>query len=444
MVSGDLNQLNLAGLSSRERAASHDAQTIDLGEVSAAVFMGRCSEHFDFFVYAIASVLVFPTLFFPFLPALDATLASFAMFSLAFIARPLGTSLLMYVQKRSNRTTKLIVALFLLGFSTAGMAFVPSYAFLGPMAIVLLAMLRIGQGLAVGGSWDGFPSLLALNAPAKKRGWYAMLGQLGSPLGFAIATGAFWYFHSQLSNQDFLEWGWRYPFFVAFVLNMMALFLRFRLVTSAKYTRLLDDNALIPPPQFSQLLISQKRNILLGALAALASYALFHVVTVFPLSWIVLNTDRSINDFLLIQMVGAGFAALGMIASGVIADQFGRRHTLAGVAVLIGIFSVTTPLLIGGGQLGQNLYIFVGFILVGLSYGQASGATASNFPSIYRYMGAALSADLSWLLGAAFAPLIVLWLTSHYGLAYVGLYLLSGAVTTLLALILNHKLEKHE
>ncbi len=443
MVTGDLKQLNVGGLDSRGRI-NQDVQKIDLGEVSAAVFMGRCSEHFDFFVYAIASVLVFPSLFFPFLSQLEGTLASFAMFSLAFIARPIGTTLLMYVQKRSNRTTKLIVALFLLGFSTAGMAFVPSYSFLGVMAIVLLAILRIGQGIAVGGSWDGFPSLLALNAPAKQRGWYAMLGQLGSPFGFAIATGVFWYLHSQLSAQDFLEWGWRYPFFVAFVLNMMALFLRFRLVTSAKYTRLLDTSALVPPPQFSELVVSQKRNILLGALSALASYALFHVVTVFPLSYIVLNTDRSINDFLLIQMIGAGFAVLGMIASGVIADHFGRRHTLAAVAVLIGVFSVTTPLLIGSGQWGQNLYIFVGFILLGLSYGQASGATANNFPAVYRYMGAALSADLSWLLGAAFSPLIVLWLTSHYGLAFVGLYLLSGVVTTLLALILNHRLEKQD
>ena len=202
------------------------------GEIAIGVVIGRASEYFDFFVYAIASVLVFPKIFFPFEDPLTGTLYSFIIFSFAFIARPLGTVALMMVQQRFGRETKLTVALFMLGISTAGIAFLPTYESLGVAAIVLLSVLRIGQGLALGGSWDGLPSLLALNAPENKRGWYAMLGQLGAPVGFIIAAGLFAYLLSALSSEDFLSWGWRYPFYVAFAINVVALFARLRLIAT--------------------------------------------------------------------------------------------------------------------------------------------------------------------------------------------------------------------
>ena len=211
------------------------------GEIAIGVVIGRASEYFDFFVYAIASVLVFPKVFFPFEDPLTATLYSFIIFSFAFIARPIGTVALMMVQQKFGRETKLTVALFMLGISTAGIAFLPTYASLGVASIVLLSVLRIGQGLAFGGSWDGLPSLLALNAPENKRGWYAMLGQLGAPLGFVIAAGLFAYLLSALSSADFLDWGWRYPFFVAFAINVVALFARLRLVVGQSYAELLQQ-----------------------------------------------------------------------------------------------------------------------------------------------------------------------------------------------------------
>ena len=135
-------------------------------------------------------MLVFPSLFFPFADALTGTLYSFALFALAFVARPVGTLIFMAIQRRYGRGVKLTVALFLLGSSTVAIAFLPGYDVdRHRRAIVLLALFRIGQGLALGGSWDGLPSLLALNAPPDRRGWYAMLGQLGAPLGFLVACG---------------------------------------------------------------------------------------------------------------------------------------------------------------------------------------------------------------------------------------------------------------
>jgi MFS family permease len=400
------------------------------------VVIGRASEYFDFFVYAIASALVFPSVFFPYDSRLDGTLYAFAIFALAFIARPIGTVAFMAVQHHFTRETKLTLALLIMGVSTAGIAFLPDYASLGTTSIVFLAILRIGQGIAQGGSWDGLPSLLALNAPEEKRGWYAMLGQLGAPIGFVIAAGLFAYLMTNLSSLDFLEFGWRYPFYVAFAINVVALFARLRLVTTHEYSHLLDEHQLDPVP-VGELLNSQSRNVIIGALAALASYALFHLVTVFPLSWITLTSQRSIAGFLHVQMLGVALMAVGIIISGFIADRVGRRRTLGTLAIMIGIFSLFVPFLIGSGETGQDAFILIGFSLLGLSYGQAAGAVTSNFPQRFRYTGAALTSDVAWLVGAGFAPLVALGLSSHFGLAYAGVYLFSGAAASLAALSIN-------
>jgi MFS family permease len=422
----------------RRAGAAHSK--IAPGEIAIGVIIGRASEYFDFFVYGIASVLVFPTVFFPFEPGLEGTLYAFVVFSFAFIARPVGSIAFMGIQRRFGREAKLTTALFLLGISTAGIAFLPGYASLGSASIVLLSIFRVGQGIALGGSWDGLPSLLALNAPPNRRGWYAMLGQLGAPVGFIVASGLFAFLYSSLSAEDFLDWGWRYPFYVAFAINVVALFARLRLVATNEYARLLDEREL-EPTDVVEMVRSQGRNLIVGAFAALASYALFHLVTVFPLSWIRLYSTQSISEFLVVQMIGAGIAAVGIVASGRIADRIGRRQTLGILAVLIAVFSGFAPTLLGGGRLGQDVFILLGFTLLGLSYGQAAGAVTSNFEAKYRYTGAALTSDLAWLIGAAFAPLVALGLSAHFGLAYVSVYLLSGAACTLAALSLNRAME---
>jgi MFS family permease len=420
------------------RTASSDPSAVAPGDIAVGVVIGRTAEYFDYFVYGIASVLVFPFIFFPFESQLNGTLFSFFIFSFAFIARPIGTVVFMEIQRRWGRSTKLTLALFLLGTSTAGIAFLPGYGDLGYMAIVLLAVLRVGQGIALGGSWDGLPSLLALTAPRHRRGWYAMMGQLGAPVGFMLASGLYLLLYANLSQEDFLSWGWRYPFFCVVAINVVALFARLRLVVD-EFAQLFTDRAL-EPNRAGELLVSQAHNVVLGAFGALASYALFHVVTVFPLAWIMLSAKQSVTAFLGMQIVAAILGTCGVAASGVIADRVGRTKTLGGLAVLIAIFSGFTPALLDGGALGQNLFILIGFSLLGLSYGQAAGALSANFEPRYRYTGAALTSDFAWLIGAGFAPLVALWVSSSFGLAYVSLYLLSGAAGTLAALWINRKL----
>ncbi|WP_440223968.1 MFS transporter [Dokdonella sp. MW10] len=410
------------------------------GEIAVGVVVGRTSEYFDFFVYGIASALVFPTLFFPFTDHLTATMYSFAVFALAFVTRPIGTVLFMWIQRRWGRGTKLTAALFLLGTATAGIAFLPGYSTLGVASIALLAFFRMLQGIALGGSWDGLPSLLALNAPKERRGWYAMLGQLGAPVGFIVAAGVFAYLYAALPSDEVRDWGWRYPFFVAFAINVVALFARLRIVVAEEYVQRMGELELEPKP-VAELVREKGRHVVIGAFAALASYALFHIVTIFPLSWVMLFTEQPIHAFLMLQIGGAFLACGATVASGLIADRIGRERTLRGLAIAIAVYSGFAPNLLGAGGAGQAVFILLGFVLLGLSYGQAAGAVTANFGSAYRYTGAALTSDLAWLIGAAFAPLVALGLCARLGLPYVGVYLLSGAAATLGALALSKRLQ---
>jgi MFS family permease len=421
------------------RADTHEE--VSSGDIAVGVIIGRSSEYFDFFVFGIACVLVFPALLFPFLPPLQGTLMSFALLAAAFVARPFGTAISMAVQRRWGRATKLTLSLFLLGICTVGMAFLPSYQSVGSAAIAALLLLRIGQGIAQGGAWDGLPSLLAMSASAERRGWYAMIGQLGAPLGFITAAALFAYLHSQLTTEDFLSWGWRYPFFVAFASNVVALFARLRLVVGQSYSRMLDELELQPVP-VSEVLRNEGGNVFLGAFAALASFALFHLVTVFPLSWITLRAEQPITDVLVVQVAGAVLACLAVVVSGWLADRVGRRKLLGAMALLIGVFSLAVPWLLDGGELGNNLFLLIGFVLLGLSYGQASGTVTANFSPLYRYTGAALSTDLAWLIGAAFAPLVALGLSAKFGVVAMSAYLMSGVVCTLLALRVSRRVER--
>ncbi|WAJ30341.1 MFS transporter [Antarcticirhabdus aurantiaca] len=425
------------GLEADARQVSSDGH-VRPAEIAIGVVIGRASEAFDFFVYGIASILVFPALIFPFLDQLTATLYCFAIFGLAFVVRPIGSILFMEVDRRHGRGVKLTIALFLLGGSTAAIAFLPGYATIGNWAIAALILFRAGQGFALGGAWDGLASLLALNVPEKKRGWYAMLPQLGGPIGFIVASALFAFFVLNLSQEDFLGWGWRYPFFVAFTINVVALFARLRLIATEDFIQLYESRDL-KPVRVMELLREQGSAILLGAFVPLAGFALFHLVTIFPLSYIDIYSNRSIGEFLLTQLGGAALCLVCMALSGLIADRIGRRKVLGICAGAIAVFALATPFLLGGGSAGQTAFVYIGFALLGLSHGQAAGATASNFTSQNRYTGSALTSDLAWLIGAGFAPFVALGLTSLFGVGAIALYLLSGAACTLAALAYNKR-----
>ena len=204
-----------------------------------ASLIGTTIEFFDFYIYATAAVLVFPKLFFP---AGDPTLAmlqSFATFALAFFARPVGSALFGHFGDRVGRKATLVAALLTMGVSTVLIGALPTYASIGVAAPLLLALCRLGQGIGLGGEWGGAVLLAVENAPPGKRAWFGMFPQLGAPIGFVCATGVFLLLSEQLTDEQFLTWGWRIPVLASALLVLVGLYVRLRLTETPDFERAL-------------------------------------------------------------------------------------------------------------------------------------------------------------------------------------------------------------
>jgi MFS family permease len=404
-------------------------QSVSIDEIVTTVIMARVTDFFGFFVYAIASALVFPRLFFPTYDPVTGTLLSFAVFSLAFLARPIASAAGRQIQRKIGRAGKITLALMILGTSTVAIGLLPGYEKIGWLAPALLAGLRIMQGLGLGGAWDGITLQLQNAAPEGKRGLYGMVPQLGAPIGFCVAASMFYVLTGFLTDDEFINYGWRFAFFAVLAVNVVSLFARLRLLTTDFGSGDGGEDIVRSAP-YPELIRTQWRPILLSASIPLASYALFHMVTVFPLGYSILFGGRPISDILLVQLMG-GFVAIGtVVASGYLADRYNKRlvnwvSTFAIILLCMTIYTLDSA---------PAIYILLGFALLGLSYGQSSTIVPNRYPLEYRYSGTALSTNLSWIIGAAFAPLVALWLTVQFGLWAAAIYLLSGVVVTSVAL----------
>lgn len=404
---------------------------LEVDELVITVIMARVTDYFGFFVYAFASVLVFPRVFFSNHDPATAMLLSFAVFPVAFLARPFASQAFKLLEKRVGRSGKITIALFILGGSTMAIGLLPTYQTAGILAPALLVLFRIGQGIGLGGSWDGMTLLLQTHAPEKRKGWYAMIPQLGAPVGLCVAAAIFYVLTGFLTEEEFITFGWRWPFFAVLAVNVVSLFARLQLIHSEGHEILKEEVQLKSSPFFEMLSVHWK-DVLLATFLPLASYAILHMVTVFPLAYEYLRTDEPISDFMLLLLLGGVISIPAVVISGLLSDRFGRRRMLAIVSVLIGVFSFMVTTLLTNGV----AYVLIGYVLLGLSYGQASAILPNRFQQKYRYTGAALATNLSWIFGAAFAPLVALGLSLSFGLAFAGFYLLSGALVTLLALAL--------
>src|SRR5690625_2707454 len=209
--------------------ATHPAPVNSPRRVLTASLAGTTIEFFDFYIYANAAVLVFPILFFPPSEGATAVLQSLATFALAFFARPFGAALFGHFGDRVGRKATLVAALLTMGISTVVIGLLPTYAQIGIWAPVMLAVCRFGQGLGLGGEWGGAVLLATENAPPGKRAWSGMFPQLGAPLGFVLAGGAFLTLDKVMSNEQFLAWGWRVPFLLSAVLVLLGLWVRLKI-----------------------------------------------------------------------------------------------------------------------------------------------------------------------------------------------------------------------
>ena len=400
-----------------------------------ASLIGTTIEFFDFYIYGTAAVLVFPALFFPAGNPTTATLQSLATFALAFFARPIGSALFGHFGDRIGRKATLVAALMTMGASTVAIGLLPTYAALGLLAPVLLALCRFGQGLGLGGEWGGAVLLATENAPRGKDARYGMFPQLGAPLGLILSTGVFVLLGEYLSEAEFFAWGWRVPFLASAVLVLVGLYVRLQLTETPAFQRVLAHNERVRMP-LATVAREHTRMLVLTTLAAVTTFVIFYLMTVFTLSFGTTELGFARQEFLLLQIVGVLFFAVTIPISALAADRYGRRPVLIAATLGITVFGfLFAPLFGAAGALRVTAFLALGLGLMGLTYGPLGTALAELFPTAVRYTGASVAFNLAGILGGSLAPYVATWLAANYGVAYVGYYLAAAGIVTLAALL---------
>ena len=398
-------------------------------QVLFASLIGTTIEFFDFYIYATAAVLVFPRLFFPASDPASATLASFATFAIAFLARPLGSALFGHFGDRIGRKATLVAALLTMGVSTVVIGLLPTYASIGIAAPLLLAACRFGQGLGLGGEWGGAVLLAVENAPPGRRAWYGMFPQLGAPLGFFFSGTVFLVLSRVLSDEQFFGFGWRIPFLASAVLVIVGLYVRLTITETPVFSNAVNRHERVKVPMVV-VFRDHGGTLIVGVLSSLATFVLFYLMTVFALSWGTTALGYRRDTFLLLQLFGVLCFALAIPVSAVLAER-GRRRTLLAVTAAIALFGLVMAPLLASGTAGAALSLAIGLSLMGLTYGPLGTVLSELFPTAVRYTGSSLTFNLAGIFGASLAPYAATWLATSYGLQYVGYYLTASALLTI-------------
>ena len=402
--------------------------------VLGASLVGTAVEFYDFYIYATAAALVFGPLFFPVEEPGLQLLLSYASFSVAFFARPLGAVAFGHYGDRVGRKSTLVASLLIMGVSTFLIAFLPTYSTVGWVAPALLCLLRFGQGFGLGGEWGGAALLAVENAPPGWRARYGMFPQLGAPVGFLASNGLFLLLGLFLTPEQFQAWGWRLPFLASALLVGVGLGVRLRLSETPAFAA---ARAEAPPPRVPlvELLRHHGRALFGGILAAVACFAIFYLTTAFALGYGTSKLGMARDTFLGLQLFAILFLAGGILVSGALSDRFGARSVLmAGCALTIVIALSIVPLLGSGEPARVALFLAGALFAMGLVYGPLGSWLPGLFPPLVRYSGASVAFNVAGILGGGLAPLIAQRLSDELGLQAVGWYLAGCALLSLVGL----------
>ncbi len=424
--------------SSRPGIAAGPARPVNTPrQILVASLIGTAIEFFDFYIYATASVLVFPRLFFPASDPATATLASLATFAIAFVARPVGSALFGHFGDRVGRKATLVAALLTMGVSTVAIGLVPGYDTIGLAAPALLALCRFGQGLGLGGEWGGAILLATENAPPGKRAWYGMFPQLGAPIGFFCSGASFLLISRLVSEEQFLTWAWRLPFLASAVLVAVGLYVRLTLTETPVFQKVIDDHDRVRVP-FVTVVGAHPWALVLGTIIGVSIYVDFYLTTVFTLSWGTAELGYTREQFLLIQLFGTLFFAAAVPWSAKMAEH-GRRRLLLWVNAGMAAYALMMAPLFAMGTIGAVTAVALGFLFMGLAYGPIGTVLAELFPAQVRYTGSSLAYNLAGIFGASLAPYAAQWLAARYGLQAVGYYLAAAAALSFAGLVVSRE-----
>ena len=402
--------------------------------VLAASLVGTAVEFYDFYIYATAAALVFGPQFFPSSSPTAQLMASYATFSLAFIARPVGAVFFGHFGDRIGRKSTLVASLLLMGGSTVAIAFLPTYAQVGWIAPALLCLLRFGQGFGLGGEWGGAALLAVENAPPGWKARFGMFPQLGAPVGFLAANGFFLILGLVLTPEQFQSWGWRVPFLASVLLVGVGLWVRLKLGETPAFKESLEK---APPPSvpLGETLTKHWGAVLGGTIGAVACFAIYYIATAFALGYGVGRLGFSREAFLSTQLIAIFFMAGGIVWAGYWADATSPRNVLMwGCALAIGAGFLMAPLMGSGSLLMIGVMLAILLLLMGFVYGPLGAWLPGLFPARVRYTGASIAFNVGGILGGGLTPLIAEQLVQTGGLGNVGLYLSGAAALSLIAL----------
>ncbi|MGE2716693.1 MFS transporter [Mycolicibacterium litorale] len=374
--------------------------------VASASFIGTTVEYYDFLIYGTAAALVFPKLFFPAVSPATGLLLSFATFGVGFVARPLGGIVFGHFGDRVGRKRMLVYSLLIMGTATVLMGALPTYAQIGVAAPILLTVLRLLQGFAVGGEWGGATLMAVEHAAPDRKGFYGAFPQMGAPAGTAIATLAF-YAVSLLPDEQFLSWGWRIPFLASAVLIVIGLVIRLSLAESPDFAAVRARAAVLRLP-IAVAVRRQWRQILLVAGAYLSQGVFAYICVAYLVSYATTVAGIGRAQALLGVCVAAVVAVVMYPVFGAVSDTVGRKPVFLAGVLAMGVSVLPVFALINTGE--PWLFLVALVLVFGLAMAPAAGVTGSLFSLAFdadvRYSGVSLGYTLSAVVGSAFAPTI--------------------------------------
>ncbi|MBB5808771.1 metabolite-proton symporter [Saccharothrix ecbatanensis] len=407
--------------------------------------IGTTIEWYDFFLYGSAAALVFNKLFFPTANPLTGTLLAFSTYAIGFLARPLGGLVFGHFGDKLGRKKLLVLSLLLMGAATFAMGLLPTYATIGFVAPLLLTLLRLVQGFALGGEWGGAVLIVSEHGSAERRGFWASWPQAGAPAGNLLATAVLAILAAVQTDEAFLSWGWRVPFLLSGVLVLIGLWIRLSVSESPVF---LEAQRKLEQQKVAAGAVKEKapivtvirhswREVLIAMGARMAENVSYYVITAFILVYITSELGMSKSAGLNAVLIGSAVHLVTIPMWGALSDVIGRRVTyLIGAIGIAGWMFVFFALLDTKSFLPMTLAVTVGLVLHGAMYGPQAAFFSELFGTKVRYSGASIGYQLASIAAGAVAPLIATALLSAYNSTLpIILYVVGMCVLTVIAVL---------